>query len=140
MVRRKRFIREVVMLRWSKQVISIVVMLSISGALRANDYLWMDDDLLCSGGNAQERLQQRIQQNAYQQRAMFIENQRAMAYQAAAEQKSLEMSKMARRARFEKEARKREEAIAKRKAENALKNVSPSASLQTASKTLNQSK
>ena len=139
-MRRKRFIREVVMLRWSKQVISIVITLSISGALWANDYLWMDDDLLCSGGNAQERLQQRIQQNAYQQRAMFVENQRAMAYQAAAEQKSLEMSKMARRARFEKEARKREAAIAKRKGENAFKNVSPSASLQTASKTLNQSK
>ena len=59
-----------------------------------------------------------------------------MAYQAAAEQKSQEMSKLARRARFEKETRKREEAVAKRKAENALKNAHPSASTQTAVKTL----
>ncbi len=124
------------MLRWSRQIVSIVVTLSISSALSANDDLCLDDDLLCSGGNAQERLHQRIQQNAYRQTAMYVENQRAMAYQAAAEQKSQEMSKLARRARFEKETRKREEAVAKRKAENALKNAHPSASTQTAVKTL----
>jgi hypothetical protein len=135
-MRLKRFTREIAMLRWSKPVTTIVVMISISGALSANDYLCQDDDLLCSGGNAQERLQQRIQQHAYQQSAMYFENQRAMAYQAAAEQKSLEMTKLARRNRFEKEARKREEAIAKRKAQN----LSLPTKVQTAGKTLKPSR
>ena len=60
---------------------------------------------------------------------MFAETQRAAANQAAAEQKSLEMSKSARRARIEKETRKREELIAKRKAENAAKGMTPSVSV-----------
>ena len=124
------------MLRWSTRMISIVLCLSISVVLRANDHLYEFDDVLCGGGFSPEIYQQRLQQHAYQQRAAYAENQRAMAYAAAAEQKSLEMSKMARRARFEKEARKREEIIAKRKAENTAKGVSSSASIQTTGKSL----
>jgi len=124
------------MQRWSMRVTSIVVAFTIAGALSADEHLCQDDGFMCSGGNPQERLHQRIQQYAYEQRAMHVENQRAMAYQAAAEQKALEMTKLARRARFEKEARKREEAIAKRKAENGSKSVFLSASAQPAGKTL----
>ena len=124
------------MLRWSMRITTIVVTFTIAGALSADDHLCQDDGFMCSGGNPQERLHQRIQQYAYEQRAMYVENQRAMAYQAAAEQKALEMSKMARRARFEKEARRRDEAIAKRKAQNATKSVSLTASVQTAGKSL----
>ena len=139
-MRLKRSTGEIAMLRWSKRVTSIVVMLSIAGTLSADEHLCQDDGFMCSGGNPQERLHQRIQQYTYEQRAMYAENQRAMAYQVAAEQKSLEMTKLARRARFEKEARKREEAIAKRKAENGAKSVSLSASVQTAGKTLKPGK
>ena len=128
------------MLRWFMGMISIAVTLSISSAISANEYLYQDDDLLCGAGFSLESYHQRIQQNAYQQRAMHAESQRAAANQAAAEQKSLEMSKQARRARIEKEARKREELIAKRKAENAARVMSPTVSVQTASKTLKPGK
>lgn len=95
---------------------------------------------MCSGGNPLERYHQRIQQNAYEQRAIFVENQHAIAYQTALELRSREMSKMARRARFEREARHRDEAIAKRKAEKIASSVPLSASTQASDKTLKQSK
>ncbi len=128
------------MLRWFMGMTSIVVTLSISSLLSANEDLYQDDDLLCGAGFSPESYHQRIHQNAYQQRVMHAESQRAAANQAAAEQKSLEMSKQARRARIEKEARKREELIAKRKAENAARGMSPTVSVQTASKSLKPDK
>ncbi len=120
----------------SKRLTSIVVMLLISSELSANDVLCRDDGLLCSGGNPLERYHERIQQYAYEQRAMYIENQRAIAYQTALEIRSREMTKLARRARFEKETRQREEAIAKRKAENAAKSLPLAASAQASAQTL----
>ena len=128
------------MLHWPGRMTLVVGTLSISSLLCANEYLYQDDDLLCGAGFSPESYHQRLQQQAYQQRANYAANQRQIAYEAAAEQKSLEMSKAARRARIEKEARKREEMIARRKAENATKGLSPSASAHTAFKTLKPGK
>ena len=84
----------------------------------SNDYLYQDDDLLCGPGFSLETYHQRIQQHVSAQRALAAEYERTMIRQAAAEQIAREKVKGARRARFEKEARRREEVIARRKAES----------------------
>ena len=128
------------MLRWSKRMAFIVVTVSISRVMSANEYLYQDDDLLCGPGFSPESYYQRIRQHEHQQRVSYFENQRAIANQAAAEQRSLEMAQSARRARNEKEARKRAELIAKRKAENSANNAAQTVSTQPAVKPLKPSR
>lgn len=79
-----------------------------------------DDDLLCRPGWSPDLYYQQIWQQNNQQQISMIQYQYSMA-NAAAEQRSREIAKIARQARQEKAARKREETIAKNKAENARK-------------------
>ena len=86
-----------------------------NSALRGNDLIYQDDDLLCGPGFSPESYYQRIHQNAYQQRVMQAEYQQSLIRQSIADQKAQEKIKQARRNRIEKEKTRREEAIAKRK-------------------------
>lgn len=95
----------------------LILIFSVS-LVRANDLYYQDDDLLCGPGFSPESYYQRIYQHAYQQRVLQAEYQQAMQRQAIAEQKAQENTKIARRNRFEKEAKRRAELIAKRKAAN----------------------
>lgn len=96
---------------------SLILILNTSFAT-ANDLYYQDDDLLCGPGFSPESYYQRIHQHAYQQRVSQAEYQQALQRQAMAEKKAQENIRIARRNRFEKEAKKRAELIAKRKAAN----------------------
>ena len=94
-------------------VTSILILSDISHA-------YEDDDLLCRPGWSPELYHQQIWEQNNQQRISMIEYESAKA-NFAAEQKAREKARDLRRVRQEKAARKREELIAKRKAENAVK-------------------
>jgi hypothetical protein len=97
---------------------TIVLILYLSGSSSwGNDLYYQDDDLLCGPGFSPESYYQRIHQHAYQQCVSQAEYQQAVVRQLIAEKKSQEKIKIARRNRIEKEAHRREELIAKRKAE-----------------------
>ena len=97
---------------------------SLSAAFLTSVLVWnsitlayVDDDLLCRPGWSPELYYQQIWEQNNQERIRRMEYQYEMA-NAAAEQRSREIARLA---RLEKVARKREEAISKRKAQNALK-------------------
>lgn len=95
----------------------ILVAMSISGGpSQAQDYLYRDDDLLCRPGWSSDLYYDRIQAYELQQRMSYAEYQRAMAYNAAVEQKIKGKIQIARKARAEKDARRKEELLARRKA------------------------
>lgn len=126
------------MYRWTNRILVVVVALSlVSHSVRANESVYQDDDLLCRSGWSPDDYYQRLQQDAYQQRAAHAHYQRAIASEAAAEQKALENIQIARRARIEKESRRREETIARRKSENAVNDAIKSDANRTNSARLN---
>jgi len=102
--------------RFSLSAVSVTSILILSNICHAYE----DDDLLCRPGWSPELYYQQIWQQNNQQRISMIEYESAKA-NFAAEQKAREKARDLRRVRQEKAARKREELIAKRKAENAVK-------------------
>ena len=102
--------------RFSLSAVSVTSILILSNICHAYE----DDDLLCRPGWSPELYYQQIWQQNNQQRISMIEYESAKA-NFAAEQKAREKARNLRRARQEKAARKREQLIAKRKAENAAK-------------------
>ena len=85
--------------------------------VRAYEFEAEDDSVLCQGFSP-EMYYQRMQQRTNQQRAMYIDYQRAIEEESISRERTFEMIKSARRARIQKEASRRDELIAKRRAEN----------------------
>ena len=106
------------MSRWSNWIAMIVAV--FSGTVV---HAYEDDDLLCRPGWSPEIYHQQMMEQFDQQRMMQAQYRYAITYGAADEQKSREILKLTRLARKEKEARKRDELIAKRKSENAKQNA-----------------
>lgn len=102
--------------RFSLSAITVTSILILSDISQAYE----DDDLLCRPGWSPELYHQQVWEQNNQQRINMIEYEYAKA-SFAAEQRGREKARSLRRARQEKAARKREELIAKRKAENAVK-------------------
>ena len=92
----------------------------------------MDDDVNCQGFSP-EQYQQRIREHQNSQRRMYQQYHSEMEDQAAIEQRAYERIRLARRARFEKEARHREELIARRRAARPSQSTAKSVTTKSSS-------
>lgn len=130
------------MSRLPSRLIAIVMGFSLTGQMiSANEYIdecvYQADDVLCGGGFSPESYHQRIRDTAYQRMAAYTEQRFAAAYEAAAEQRTLEKRQAAHRAQREKDARRKEDIIAKRKAQNAKNVGTKSVASTTSTKVIN---
>lgn len=107
------------MFRWKGPLVMLAVMAGSSGVVLGYD----DDDLLCRPGWSPEVLHQQLWQQYHQQRAAEFEYQNAMIREHHLEQRGIERIQAARAIKREKEARKREQQIARRKADQVAKST-----------------
>jgi|GEM_PF-4839825 len=98
---------------------AIALMAGSSGIVWGYD----DDDLLCRPGWSPELMQQQLWQQHHQQQVLQIEYQHTLQREFVAEQRRMERIQSARIAKREKEAQKREQQIARRKADHVSKPV-----------------
>jgi hypothetical protein len=116
--------------RWLNAVSVVLVSLGVCSVSLGYD----DDDLLCRSGWSPELLQQQQWQQYENQRMMSAQYQYAMTYGAAAEQQRLEMIRSARRGKLEKQAQRRAQIIANRKATTATESPRPETARQISAK------
>lgn len=98
--------------RWLNRISVLLLSFGVCSVSQAYE----DDDLLCRSGWSPEMYQQHQWQHFENQRLMSAQYQYAMTYGAAAEKRRQEMIRSARRAKIEKEATRRAQIIANRKA------------------------
>lgn len=107
--------------KWSQAMLAVMVALLLTATPTSACARYSSRGY--SAFMAQVRRNNQIQMNqlAAEQKAMMQAEQQALAAQAAEEKRQHDAHVKANRARFEREAQRREAAIAKRKAENATK-------------------
>ena len=106
--------------QWSQSIMGVLVVLLLTAAPTSACARYTSRGYSAFLAQARRNNQMQMNQLAAEQKAMIQAEQQAIAAQAA-EEKRKHAHVKANRARIERDAQRREAAIAKRKAENALK-------------------
>lgn len=107
--------------QWSQSIMGVLVVLLLTAAPTSACARYTSRGYSAFLAQARRNNQMQMNQLAAEHKAMIQAEQQAIAAQAAEEKRKHDAHVKANRARMERDAQRREAAIAKRKAENVLK-------------------